>query len=52
VATRPLTMDSAIIIVGGLRELIVISVQRGRDLREMRASAGETVKAILTGTLL
>lgn len=51
-AARPLTMDSAIIIVGGLRELIVISVQRGRDMREMRTSAGETVKAILTGTLL
>ncbi len=51
-AARPLTMDTAIIIVGGLRELIVISVQRGRDMREMRVSAGETVKAILTGTLL
>jgi AcrR family transcriptional regulator len=51
-AARPLTMDSAIIIVGGLRELIVISVQRGRDMREMAASAGETVKAILAGPLL
>ncbi len=48
---RPLTMDSAVIIVGGLRELIVISVQRGRDLREMRASAGQAVKAILMCTL-
>ena len=45
-------MDTAIIIVGGLRELAVISLQRGRDVRELRASAGATVKAILTGTLL
>ena len=49
---RPLTMDTAIIIVGGLRELAVISLQRGRDMRQLRASAGATVKAILTGTLL
>jgi AcrR family transcriptional regulator len=51
-AARPLTMDTAIIIVGGLRELAVISLQRGRDVRELRASAGSTIKAILTGTLL
>jgi AcrR family transcriptional regulator len=49
---RPLTMDTAVIIVGGLRELAVISLQRGRDVRELRASAGTTVKAILTGALL
>jgi hypothetical protein len=30
----------------------VIALQQGRDVRELRASAGETVKAILTGTLL
>jgi hypothetical protein len=52
IAARPLTMDNAIIIVGGLRELAVISLQRGRDVRELRASAGAAVKAILTGTLL
>jgi AcrR family transcriptional regulator len=51
-AVRPLTMDTAIIIVGGLRELAVISLQRDRDVRELRASAGATVKAILAGTLL
>jgi AcrR family transcriptional regulator len=51
IATRPLTSDTAIIIVGGLRELAVISLQRGRDMRELRASLGGTVKAILTGTL-
>jgi AcrR family transcriptional regulator len=52
IAARPLTMDTAIIIVGGLRELAVISLQRGRDVRELRASAGATVKSILVGALL
>jgi AcrR family transcriptional regulator len=51
-AVRPLDTDTAIIIVGGLRELAVISLQRGRDVRELRASAGATVKAILSGALL
>jgi AcrR family transcriptional regulator len=49
---RPLSMDTAIIIAGGLRELIVISLQRGRDVRELRTSAQATVKSILTGALL
>jgi AcrR family transcriptional regulator len=49
---KPLTMDTAIMIVGGLRELAVIALQQGRDIRELRASAGQTVKAILAGTLL
>jgi AcrR family transcriptional regulator len=52
VAARALPLDTAIMIVGGLRELAVISMQRGRDVRELRASAGGTVKAILTGALL
>jgi AcrR family transcriptional regulator len=51
-AVAPLTMDTAIIIVGGLRELLVISLQRGRDMRELRVSAGQTIKAILAGALL
>ena len=50
-AAGPLAMDTAVMIVGGLRELAVISLQRGRDVRELRASAGATVKAILTGAL-
>ncbi len=49
---RPLTMDTAIMIVGGLRELAVISMQRGRDVRDLRSSAGDTIKAIVVGTLL
>jgi AcrR family transcriptional regulator len=52
IGARPLSQDTAIIIVGGLRELVVISLQRGRDVRELRASARDAVKAILTGTLL
>jgi AcrR family transcriptional regulator len=51
-AVRPLAMDTAMFIVGGLRELAVISLQQGRDVRELRASAGGTVKAILRGALL
>jgi AcrR family transcriptional regulator len=51
-AARPMTMDVAIMIVGGLRELAVISLQQGRDVRELRATAGQSVKAILAGTLL
>ncbi len=52
IGARPLTLDTAIMIVGGLRELAVISLQRGRDVRDLRATAGATVKAILAGTLL
>jgi hypothetical protein len=52
IAVRPLPMDTAIIIAGGLRELLVISVQRGRDTRELRASVAATVKAILSSALL
>jgi AcrR family transcriptional regulator len=44
----PLDMDTAIITVGGLRELLVISLYQGRDTRELRASVGPTIKAILT----
>jgi AcrR family transcriptional regulator len=43
----PLTHDMAIMIVGGLRELTVISLQQGRDVRELRPVAGDLVKAIL-----
>jgi AcrR family transcriptional regulator len=51
VLARPLTMDTAIMIVGGLRELAVISLQRGRDVRDLGETAGATIKAILRGTL-
>jgi AcrR family transcriptional regulator len=51
VLARPLTMDTAIMIVGGLRELAVVALQQGRDVRDLRKSAGEPIKAILRGTL-
>jgi AcrR family transcriptional regulator len=49
---RPLQMDMAVIIVGGLRELMVISSQQGRDPRQLRTSAADAVNAILTATVL
>jgi AcrR family transcriptional regulator len=49
---HPLDLDTAIIIVGGLRELLVLSLQQGRDLREVRSNVGRTIKAILIGMLL
>jgi AcrR family transcriptional regulator len=52
VVRRPLTMDTAVIIVGGLRELLVVSVQGGRDLQELRASVVQTTTAIMSGMLL
>jgi AcrR family transcriptional regulator len=49
---RPLQLDTAVIIVGGLGELMVLASQQGRDVRELRRSAGEAVKAILNATVL
>jgi AcrR family transcriptional regulator len=49
---KPLTMDLALIIVGGVRELVVSAAEQGRDLRELRPLAAQTVKAILRGTVL
>jgi AcrR family transcriptional regulator len=51
-AARPLSTDAAIMIVGGLRELAVISLQHGRDLRELPDTAAAMVKALLSGALL
>jgi len=36
-----------VVIVGGLRELTVIAIQQGRDVRELRTTAADTAKAIL-----
>jgi AcrR family transcriptional regulator len=52
VVTQPLTMDMAVIIVGGLRELMVVSLQRRRNLRELREGLGAAVKAILRAAVL
>lgn len=45
----PLHPDTAIMIVGGLRELAVIALQHGRDIRELHERAAATVRAILAG---
>ncbi len=49
---RALERDTAIIIVGGLRELIVSAVEQRRDVSELRTSAAEAVKAIVRAALL
>jgi len=49
---QPLSLDVAVVIVGGVRELMVISAQQGRDLRDLRASAAQAVTAIVEGTVL
>jgi AcrR family transcriptional regulator len=51
IGVGPLTHDMAVMIVGGLRELTVISIQQGRDVRELRPVAGDLVKAILRGAM-
>jgi AcrR family transcriptional regulator len=51
VASRPLPMDTAIMIVGGLRELAVTYLYRERDLHELRTGAGQTIKAVLSEAL-
>jgi AcrR family transcriptional regulator len=48
----PLPVDVAVMIVGGLRELLVISIQQGRDPRELRDSARQVVEAILGAIVL
>ena len=45
----PLTLDMALMIAGGIRELTVISIQQGRDVREVRSAAADVIKAILRG---
>jgi AcrR family transcriptional regulator len=51
-ASNPMTMDLALIIVGGLRELIISAAEQGRDLRELRPVAAQTIKAILSASVL
>jgi AcrR family transcriptional regulator len=52
VVARPLEIDTAIMIVGGLRELLVIALQQGREVRDLHASGSATIKAILRGMVL
>jgi AcrR family transcriptional regulator len=46
----PLTLDMALMIAGGIRELTVISIQQGRDVREVRSAAADVIKATLRAT--
>jgi AcrR family transcriptional regulator len=52
VAVNPLTRDIAIVVVGGLRELVVSASEQGRDVRELRPIAAQAIKAILNATVL
>ena len=49
---RPLDVDTAVMIVGGMRELAVLSMQQGRDLHELRPRVVRAVGSILAGALL
>ena len=49
---RELQRDTAVIIVGGLRELIVTALAQHRDVSELRASAAGAVKAIVRAAVL
>jgi hypothetical protein len=48
----PLTFDAAVIIVGGIRELMVIAAQHGRDLSELRPAIAEAVSAIVGASVV
>jgi AcrR family transcriptional regulator len=45
----PLGLDQAIMIVGGVRELMVIAAQQGCDLRELRPAIAGVANAIVGG---
>jgi AcrR family transcriptional regulator len=49
---RPLERDTAVIIVGGLRELIISALEERRDVSELRVSAARAVKAIVRAAVL
>jgi AcrR family transcriptional regulator len=52
IAAAPLTFDTAVMIVGGIRELMVIAAQQGRDLRELRPVIAEAVSAIVGASVV
>ena len=49
---RPLSRDAALVIVAGLRELTVNAFEERRDVRELRATAVDVVKAVLAAAVL
>jgi AcrR family transcriptional regulator len=52
VDARPLSRDAALVIVGGLRELMVSAFEQPRDVSELRGTAVDVVKAILAAAVL
>ena len=50
--SRPLMLDMAIMIVGGVRELMVIAAQQGRDVRELRPAIAAVASAIVGSAVL
>ena len=48
----PLGLDEAIMIVGGVRELMVIAAQQGRDVRELRPAIAAVVNAIVRSAVV
>jgi AcrR family transcriptional regulator len=44
---EPLSRDVAVILVGGLRELLVMSIQQRRDLDQLRQPSTQVVRALL-----
>ncbi len=49
---RPLDPDVAVMIVGGIRELLVVAAANGRDLRTLAQSASRAAMAIFDATVL
>jgi AcrR family transcriptional regulator len=52
IGAGPLTFDTAVIIVGGIRELMVIATQQGRDLDEVRPAIAGAVNAIVGASVV
>ncbi len=52
IGAGPLTFDTAVMIVGGIRELMVIAAQQGRNLDEVRPAIVEAVNAIVGASVV
>jgi len=44
---RPLSLEAAILLVGGFRDLVLWALDHGRDLTELHAVAGDLVRRIM-----
>ncbi len=47
---RPLTIEAAVLLAGGFRDLVLWAVDHGRDLTELHAVAGDLVRRITLRT--